>query len=92
MRDFIISIYEWMLILLLFVAAAAGFFAGYNINPYDGSMFKGLIGGIIGFVAAVPLVGHFITVLSIKESLEWQTRKIEGLQSSLNQIIAKQKQ
>ena len=90
MREFVISIYEWMLILLLALAVAAGFYIGYKITPYNPSGFNGFIGALIGFLTAVPVVGHFFTVLSMKESLEWQTRKIGNLESKLEQIIAQQ--
>ncbi len=90
MREFVISIYEWMLILLLALAVIVGFYIGYKITPYNPSGFNGFIGALIGFFTAVPVVGHFFTVLSMKESLEWQTRKIGNLESKLEQIIAQQ--
>lgn len=90
MREFVISIYEWALIVLLILATVVGFYIGYKITPDNPSGFNGLIGAILGFLTTVPVVGHFFTTLSMKESLDWQTRKIENIDNKLEKIIVQQ--
>lgn len=83
MKDFIISIYEGMLFFLLIAAVILGFMTGYYFVPYNPSGLRGLLGATVGLLIAVPTVGHLLTVVAIKETLEWQTRKIGHLENAL---------
>ncbi|MCY1556445.1 hypothetical protein D9M68_931970 [compost metagenome] len=91
MREFIISIYEWILAFVLVACVALGFYYGYDMPPYDSSVRRGLFFAAIGFVFGVSVVGHCLTVISMKETAERQARRIAGLEGRLDLVIAEAK-
>jgi len=86
MREFIISTYEKLLSLAVVIAVLGGFFTGYNINPYNTSVFAGLIGAGIGFLCSVTVVGLLFTIIAIRETLDTQQQELSRVKSILEDI------
>lgn len=86
MRNFIISTYEKLLYLAVVIAVSSGFFMGYNINPYNTSIFAGLIGACIGFIGSVIIVGLLLTITSIKETVDAQYQELGRIKSILEDM------
>lgn len=88
MREFIISIYEWILVFVVIASVALGFYYGYDMTPYEPSVRRGIFFAALGFLFGVSVVGHCFTVISMKETAERQARRIAGLEGRLDLVIA----
>lgn len=86
MREFIISTYEKLLSISIVITVLAGFFAGYNINPYDTNLVAGVIGAGIGFLCSITVVGLLFTIIAIKETLDVQQQELSRVKSILEEI------
>lgn len=86
MRDFIISTYEKLLYLVVILAVISGFLMGYKSYSYNPSIFHGVIGAGIGFLGSVTVVGLFLTITSIKESIDATRQDISQIRFAVEDI------